>query len=83
MSDARSDLIEGLAAHAGVAPLSPAEIDSVLALAALAAHGTGDRTTAPIASFLAGMAAAGAEDRAASLEDVRRRAAELVPDAAG
>jgi Domain of unknown function (DUF6457) len=79
MGDARANLIDGLAEHVGVAPLTATEIESVLALAAVAAHGTGDRTTAPLASFLAGLAAAKADDRAASLDEVRRRAAELVP----
>jgi Domain of unknown function (DUF6457) len=79
MGDARTNLIDALAQHIGVAPLTPAEIESVLALAAVAAHGTGDRTTAPLASFLAGLAAAQAQDRVASLDDVRRRAAELAP----
>ena len=53
MGDARSELIDALAEYVGVAPLTPAEIESVLSLAAVAAHGTGDRTTAPLASFLA------------------------------
>jgi Domain of unknown function (DUF6457) len=79
MAAARADLIEGLAAHIGTSPLTPGEIESVLALAAVAAHGTGDRTTAPLASFLAGVAAAGSEDRAATLDEIRRRAAELAP----
>ena len=46
MGDARSDLIDALAEHVGVARLTPAGIESVLSLAAVAAHGTGDRTTA-------------------------------------
>jgi hypothetical protein len=79
MGDARAKLIDGLAQHIGVAPLTPGEIESVLALAAVAAHGTGDRTTAPLASFLAGLHAAKAQDRVASLDEVRRRAAELAP----
>ncbi|HEY8704242.1 MAG TPA: DUF6457 domain-containing protein [Gaiellaceae bacterium] len=79
MGDARGNLIDALAQHIGVAPLTPAEIESVLALAAVAAHGTGDRTTAPLASFLAGLHAAQAEDRVASLDEIRRRAAELAP----
>lgn len=79
MGDARGDLIDGLAKHVGVAPLTAREIESVLSLAGVAAHGTGDRTTAPLASFLAGLAAAKADDRAATLDDVRRHAAELAP----
>jgi hypothetical protein len=81
MGDVRSNLIDALAEGFGVAPLTPAEIESVLALAAVAAHGTGDRTTAPLASFLAGLAAAGSPDRVASLDDARRRVAALAPSA--
>ena len=81
MGDARTDLIDALAEEIGVAPLTPAEIESLLSLAAAAAHGTGDRTTAPLASFLAGLAAAGSQDRAASLDETRRRVAELAPSA--
>ena len=79
MGDARANLIDGLAEHVGVAPLTATEIESVLALAGVAAHGTGDRTAAPLASFLAGLAAAKADDRAASLDDVRRHAGKLAP----
>jgi hypothetical protein len=82
MADSRSTLVDGLAEHIDVPALTSAEIESVLALAAVAAHGTGDRTAAPLASFLAGMKAAGVPDRVAVLDDVRRRAAELAPDGA-
>jgi hypothetical protein len=75
----RADLVERLAEHVGVPPLTEAEIDSVLALAGAAAHGTGDRTNAPLASFLAGLAAAGSDDRLATLSDLRERTAELAP----
>jgi hypothetical protein len=81
MGDARTALIEALAEDIGVAPLTAAEIESVLSLAAVAAHGTGDRTTAPLASFLAGLAAACSQDRTASLDRARRRVAELAPSA--
>jgi Domain of unknown function (DUF6457) len=81
MTDTRSNLIDALAEHIGTTPLTPAEIESVLALAAVAAHGTGDRTTAPLASYLAGLAAAKADNRIEALNDVRRRAAELAPAA--
>ncbi len=79
MSATRADLIDALASHIGTPSLTPAEIEAVLSLAAVAAHGTGDRTAAPLASFLAGVAAADSEDRAATLEEVGRRAAELAP----
>jgi hypothetical protein len=81
MASARAELIDALARDIGVPPLTPSEIESVLALAAVAAHGTGDRTTAPLASFLAGLAAAAAEDRVAALDETRRRVAELAPAA--
>jgi hypothetical protein len=45
----------------------------VLSLAAVAAHGTGDRTSAPLVSFLAGIAAAGTEDRAEVLDRARQQ----------
>lgn len=80
MQDARSKLIDGLAQHAGVPSLTPAEIESVLALAAVAAHGTGDRTSAPLASYIAGLLAANTSDRIEALDNVRRRAAELAPE---
>jgi hypothetical protein len=44
----------------------------VLARAAVAAPGRGDRTTAPLASFLAGVAAAGSDDRVKLLDELRR-----------
>ena len=79
MADTRSDLVDALAEHIGATPLTPAEVESVLALAAVAAHGTGDRTTAPLASYLAGLAAAKADNRIEALDDIRRRTAELAP----
>jgi hypothetical protein len=74
MTVARGELIDGLANQLGLPPLTPAEIESVLALAAAAAHGTGDRTSAPLASFLAGVAAASTEDRTELLDRVRQQA---------
>jgi hypothetical protein len=68
-------VIDALAERAGTPPLTAGEIEAVLALAAVAAHTTGDRTTAPLASFLAGIAAAKG-DRAATLDDLRRHVAE-------
>ncbi len=79
MGDARSELITEYASRVGVPPLTAAEIESVLSLAAVAAHGTGDRTSAPLASFLAGIAAANSADRVAALDDARRTVAELAP----
>jgi Domain of unknown function (DUF6457) len=79
MAPDRTELTDALAAHIGTAPLTPDEVESVLALAAVVAHGTGDRTTAPLVSYLAGIGAATAADRAAALVEIRRRAAELAP----
>ncbi len=79
MTDARTDLIEALAKDLGTAPLNPQEIDGILSLAAVAAHLTGDRTSAPLTSFLAGVAAAGAADRIDTIDQVRKRAGELRP----
>jgi len=72
-------MLEALADAVGVPPLTPSEIESLLSLATVAAHGTNDRTTAPLASFLAGLAAAMSPDRAASVEEMRRRVADLAP----
>jgi hypothetical protein len=79
MPSTRSELIEGLASRNDLRPLTPTEIESILALAAVAAHGTSDRTSAPLVSFLAGLGAAAADDRAESLDAFRRQAAELAP----
>ena len=77
MADARTDLIDALARQIETSPLTQAEIDSVLELAAVAAQGTGDRTSAPLASFLAGIAAASAQNRIESLNELRRHAVEI------
>lgn len=75
MGAERAQLITALTAHAGVANISDREIAAILDLAAVAAHGTGDRTSAPIASFIAGLVAAGNDDRLAAIATVRERAA--------
>ncbi len=69
MADARSELIRAVAHGLGVAPLDDDEVDAVLELAGAAAHGTGDRTAAPLCCFLAGMAAGA--DRMETLVRVR------------
>ncbi len=81
MADARGDLIDQLAAQIGTRTLTPSEIESVLKLASVAAHGTGDRTAAPLASFLAGIAAADAQDRISSLNEICEQAAKIAPQA--
>ena len=79
MTATRAELADALAVHIGAPPLTEAEIESILELAGVAAHGTGDRTSAPLASYLAGIAAADATDRGASLAEIRRVAAEVAP----
>ena len=79
MSKTRAQLIEELASRAGLPPLTASETESILALAAVAAYGTGDRTSAPLASFLAGVAAAQAGDRTQALDTFRRLVADLAP----
>jgi hypothetical protein len=83
MTDARTALIEALANDVGVAPLSGAEVDAVLELAAVAAHGSGDRTSAPLATFLAGIAAAGADERAAVVAALKERTSQLTETVEG
>lgn len=77
--DARDNLIDDLAEQIGTAPLTQAEVDTILELAAQAAHNTHDRTSAPLASFLAGIAAANADDRVAAIAQIRDRAARVSP----
>lgn len=76
----RGDLIDALAGELGIAALSQSEIESLLALAAAAAHGTGDRTSAPLATFLAGIAAAGSTSRDEAIEKLRARTAAIAPE---
>ncbi len=79
MTATRAELVDHLAEQAGIAPLTTAEIDAALALAGAAAHGTGDRTSAPIACFLAGLAAAGFESRDACIAAFQERTATFAP----
>ena len=50
MSESRSNLINGLAQHIGAPPLLCSRDESILALAVVAAHGTGGRTAASLAA---------------------------------
>ena len=77
MADVRARLVDELSARIGTRPLTASEITAILSLAAAAAHGTGDRTSAPLASFLAGIAAASADDRGASSDEIRRLTEQL------
>lgn len=81
MAATRADLIDALADHIGTQPLTEGEIEACLGLAAAAAHGTGDRTAAPLAAFLAGTAAASSGNRLAVLDDICRKTAALAPTA--
>ena len=76
MTNQRDEVINALAERIGTPPLTAAEVESILALAGVAAHSTGDRTTAPLASFLAGVAAARGNDRVASIDELRRHIAD-------
>jgi hypothetical protein len=69
--DSRGELLDHLASELAVAPLTAVEIDALLDLAGAAAHGTGERTSAPLTTFLAGLAAAAATDRMACIEKLR------------
>lgn len=69
MADPRSELIEAVARVLHVSALDETEVDAVLSLAGAAAHGTADRTAAPLTCYLAGLAASDA-DRAQVLARV-------------
>lgn len=79
MTTTRAELIEMLAQEVGTAPLTEDEIESCLSLAGAAAHQTGDRTSAPLAVFLAGIAAAQADSRITALDEMRSRIDEPAP----
>ena len=79
MPKTRAELIDELASRTDVPPLTANEVESILSLAAVAAHGTGDRTSAPLVSFLAGLAASQSDKRSEVLDSVRRLAAEIAP----
>lgn len=73
----RTEVINALADRVGTPQLTEAEIDSVLALAGVAAHGSGDRTTAPLAAFLAGVATVGGDERTTLVDELRGYVADL------
>lgn len=79
MADSRAELIAAVAGELRVAPLEDAEVEAVLDLAGAAAHGTGERTAAPLCCFLAGLAAS-ETDRAEMLEHVRTHIAAVTAD---
>jgi Domain of unknown function (DUF6457) len=77
MSDPTGELVAELANTLGLPVLSSAEIDAVLDLASAAAHGTGDRTSTPLVSFIAGLAAQGDPNRLALIEHVRQQITQI------
>lgn len=79
MAIARDDLLDHVAAQIGTQPLTATQIDTLLDIARVAAHGTGDRTSAPLVTFLAGIAAARGDDRAVTIAEVQRDVAEIAP----
>lgn len=65
------DWLDRFAEELAVDRLGPAEVDAVLDLARVVAHGT-ERRNAPLAAFLAGRAAAGGGGGAAAALAVAR-----------
>jgi hypothetical protein len=69
---------EQVAAALGVSAMSAVEVETVLALAGDVAHGTGQRSWAPLTAFLAGLYAAGHGDGAEALQAVRDLVGDLL-----
>lgn len=65
--------LDGVADALGVARLSPAEIEQLLDLARVVAHGT-ERMNAPLATFLVGKAAGAGQQLASAAAVVEERA---------
>lgn len=65
----RDEWIADFAARLGVEPPSPGVIDTLLDLAGTAAHAS-ERTAAPLACFLVGLAGADPTDAAALAESI-------------
>lgn len=64
--------LDGVADALGVAPLTPAEVEQLLELARLVAHGT-ERVNAPLVAYLVGRAAGAGMDLAAARAVVEPR----------
>lgn len=79
MAVSRDDLLNQVAAQVPTPPLTSAEIDTLLDVARVAAHGTGDRTSAPLATFLLGIAAAQSPDRSTALTELLARVEQIAP----
>ena len=65
--------LDGVADALGVARLSPAEIEKILDLARVVAHGT-ERMNAPLATFLVGKAAGAGRELAMAASVVEEQA---------
>lgn len=61
------DALDRFATALGVEPVTRPEVARLLTLARDVAHGT-ERRNAPLATFLVGLAVAGADDRAGAIE---------------
>lgn len=55
LEQARSDLAEAVGDVPASILLSKQDVDEILELARIAAHGSGDRTNAPVVSYLVGI----------------------------
>ncbi len=53
---ARDDLVEVVGDHPGAYDLAQADVDDLLELARVAAHESGERTNAPLTTYLVGLA---------------------------
>lgn len=66
-----ADWLEGVADALGVPHLTPPEVERLLELARVVAHGT-ERKNAPLATFLVGRAIAGGTDLTTAMSVVGR-----------
>jgi hypothetical protein len=71
LETARRQLAEAVGGEAGDYDLSPADVERILELARVAAHESGDRTNAPLISYLVGLAHGRNPDR--KLDDLVER----------
>jgi len=70
--EARTEVANLLAERVGSRRLTSAEVEAILGLAGAAAHRAGDRTAAPLASFLAGLGVRDRDDWADAVDELRR-----------
>lgn len=74
LDDAGTRIAKRVGDEPGEYALGEQEIELLLALAGTAAHSSGDRTNAPLATFLAGLALGRHSDR--SLEEIAAAASD-------